>query len=91
MSCGKCKFWKESDRPENKGSGICRRNPPQITTRVYTNGPNENRGLDYTEVESLAKTEWPETKATDWCGCFVDPVVEEKISTIRALRRSVPF
>ena len=68
MTCKNCKFWKQHEREEARGAGFCRRFPPQITTRVYTLGTNENAGRYEPETESSTETEWPETKAAEWCG-----------------------
>ena len=71
--CADCQFWVTlepggiPDRP-----GQCRRFPPQITTRVYTNGPSTYHGRDHAEVESSTETEWPETTAAQWCGEFLE-------------------
>lgn len=70
MTCSNCKFWDAFQSEENKGIGVCRRYPPQITTRVYTNGTNENAGRMEPEVESSTETEWPETCDDAWCGEF---------------------
>lgn len=71
--CGHCQFWV---RCEPGGSetriGQCRRFPPQITTRVYTNGPSEYHGRDFAEVESSTETEWPQTLEKQWCGEFLE-------------------
>ena len=70
--CEHCQFWVTFQPGGTNGRvGQCRRFPPQITTRVYTNGPSENHGRDYAEVESSTETEWPETKETNWCGEFI--------------------
>ena len=66
--CSTCRFWKRDQRPECRELGACRRMPPQVVTRVYTLDANENYGRYEAEVESTSETEWPETKASDWCG-----------------------
>ena len=62
--CLICKFY-QSKTPSY---GICRRNPPQIITRVHTLAANDNACRYEPEVDSCTETEWPEVKPDDWCG-----------------------
>jgi hypothetical protein len=55
-TCETCKYWE----PVDKLTNICRRYPPQVTVKVYSDRDGE--------VTYKVDTESPWTGPEDWCG-----------------------
>lgn len=63
--CRSCQFWKMGSSSE---VGECRRLPPQIVSRTSDYSRSLGGG-DYSEgISTSVDSEWPDTKAEDWCG-----------------------
>jgi hypothetical protein len=69
IQCQSCAFWQQ--HTDAKGDvpawGFCLRYPPVAVARVESDTQGEF-GNYHERVSSSVTTEWPETRANEWCG-----------------------
>jgi len=65
--CSKCKWW--IDVGDMRAKMVCKKNPP---TQAHYNNCNHNH--HNLHISNATVVEWPETKASDWCGEFKNKI-----------------
>ena len=69
QTCENCRYWKNNESYHSKGSGECRKNPPQVM--FYKEDiKEETEEVGITKEIYLHKTIFPEIWEWDFCGEF---------------------